>query len=211
MNTSSLICDYNYSFSQPTESHGGEHATFWPDLQQQVVLQLVHHPLPQQKRPLRQQTQTMSTQLLLSWIFRLVSIELSTSIVVAFKFNINQRLFRVPSTLKFICYVSNLVPEMLLWLPHIASHYCLLLFWIIKFNYFRYDWVKLTYEPFPGNNSYEDASAFMQKRFESLNRKHTKGLYTHFTCATDTNNMQFVLLSLTDIIIKNNLNDCGVL
>lgn len=64
---------------------------------------------------------------------------------------------------------------------------------------------------YSGDNSYEDASAFMRKRFESLNRKHTKGLYTHFTCATDTNNMQFALLSLTDIIIKNNLNDYGVL
>ena len=34
--------------------------------------------------------------------------------------------------------------------------------------------------------------------------------YTHFTCATDTNNVQFVFDAVTDVIIKNNLKDCGL-
>ena len=62
-----------------------------------------------------------------------------------------------------------------------------------------------------------------------------KEIYTHFTCATDTNNIQvrhvpsiflekkcflselmikisikFVFDAVTDVIIKNNLKDCGL-
>ena len=48
-------------------------------------------------------------------------------------------------------------------------------------------------------------------KFENLNkRKDAKEVYTHFTCATDTNNIAFVFDAITDIIIKNNLKDCGL-
>ena len=48
-------------------------------------------------------------------------------------------------------------------------------------------------------------------QFENLNkRKDTKEIYTHFTCATDTTNVQFVFDAVTDVIIKNNLKDCGL-
>lgn len=62
-----------------------------------------------------------------------------------------------------------------------------------------------------GNNTYEEAAAYIQMKFENLNkRKDTKEIYTHFTCATDTNNIQFVFDAVTDVIIKNNLKDCGL-
>ena len=62
-----------------------------------------------------------------------------------------------------------------------------------------------------GVNNYDDASAYIQLQFENLNkRKDTKEIYTHFTCATDTNNVQFVFDAVTDVIIKNNLKDCGL-
>ena len=64
---------------------------------------------------------------------------------------------------------------------------------------------------FAGPNSYEDAAAYIQMKFENLNkRKDAKEVYTHFTCATDTNNIAFVFDAITDIIIKNNLKDCGL-
>ena len=64
---------------------------------------------------------------------------------------------------------------------------------------------------FSGPNSYEDAAAYIQMKFENLNkRKDAKEVYTHFTCATDTNNIAFVFDAITDIIIKNNLKDCGL-
>ncbi len=63
----------------------------------------------------------------------------------------------------------------------------------------------------PGPNTYEEAAAYIQMQFENLNkRKDTKEIYPHFTCATDTNNVQFVFDAVTDVIIKNNLKDCGL-
>lgn len=59
-----------------------------------------------------------------------------------------------------------------------------------------------------GVNAYDEASAYIQEQFENLNkRRETKEVYTHFTCATDTNNVQFVFDAVTDVIIKNNLKD----
>lgn len=64
---------------------------------------------------------------------------------------------------------------------------------------------------FIGPNTFEDAACYIRMKFESLNkRKDQKEIYTHFTCATDTNNVQFVFDAVTDVIIKNNLKDCGL-
>ena len=65
--------------------------------------------------------------------------------------------------------------------------------------------------PRPGANKYDEAAGYIQSKFEDLNkRKDTKEIYTHFTCATDTKNVQFVFDAVTDVIIKNNLKDCGL-
>lgn len=62
-----------------------------------------------------------------------------------------------------------------------------------------------------GGQSYEEAAAYIQCQFEDLNkRKDTKEIYTHFTCATDTKNVQFVFDAVTDIIIKINLSEIGL-
>nr|AGJ70281.1 G protein subunit alpha i [Terebratalia transversa] len=64
---------------------------------------------------------------------------------------------------------------------------------------------------YSGPNTFEDAAAYIQLQFEKLNkRSETKEIYVHFTCATDTNNVQFVFDAVTDVIIKNNLKDCGL-
>ncbi|KAK9399404.1 guanine nucleotide-binding protein Gi subunit alpha-1 [Crotalus adamanteus] len=69
----------------------------------------------------------------------------------------------------------------------------------------------ICYPEYPGSNTYEEAAAYIQCQFEDLNkRKDTKEIYTHFTCATDTKNVQFVFDAVTDVIIKNNLKDCGL-
>lgn len=63
-----------------------------------------------------------------------------------------------------------------------------------------------------GGSTYEDASSYIKEQFEGLNRRRdTKDIYTQFTVATDTNNVQFVLDAVTDVIIKNNFRDCGLL
>ena len=64
---------------------------------------------------------------------------------------------------------------------------------------------------FLGANTYDEGGSYIQLQFENLNsRKGEKEIYTHFTCATDTNNIQFVFDAVTDVIIKNNLKDCGL-
>ncbi|CAB1445015.1 unnamed protein product, partial [Pleuronectes platessa] len=51
------------------------------------------------------------------------------------------------------------------------------------------------------SNTYEEAAAYIQCQFEDLNkRKDTKEIYTHFTCATDTKNVQTVAFSKGSLV-----------
>uniref|UniRef100_A0AAY4BSW4 Guanine nucleotide-binding protein G(i) subunit alpha-2 n=1 Tax=Denticeps clupeoides TaxID=299321 RepID=A0AAY4BSW4_9TELE len=69
----------------------------------------------------------------------------------------------------------------------------------------------ICFPEYPGANKYDEAASYIQTKFEDLNKKKdTKEIYTHFTCATDTKNVQFVFDAVTDVIIKNNLKDCGL-
>ncbi|KAF6217168.1 hypothetical protein GE061_001524 [Apolygus lucorum] len=69
----------------------------------------------------------------------------------------------------------------------------------------------ICFPEYTGSNTYEEAAAYIQMNFANLNkRKDKKEIYTHFTCATDTNNIQFVFDAVTDVIIKQNLINCGL-
>lgn len=64
---------------------------------------------------------------------------------------------------------------------------------------------------FAGSNTFEEAANYIRMKFENLNkRKDQKEIYTHLTCATDTNNVKFVFDAVTDVIIKNNLKQIGL-
>ncbi|KAG0042086.1 guanine nucleotide-binding protein subunit alpha [Gryganskiella cystojenkinii] len=67
------------------------------------------------------------------------------------------------------------------------------------------------FQDFEGGDNYEEASQYVLHRFVSLNMSETKQIYTHFTCATDTNQIRFVMDAVSDIIIQTNLRDCGLL
>lgn len=45
----------------------------------------------------------------------------------------------------------------------------------------------------------------------SLNQSDSKTIYSHFTCATDTNQIKFVISAVNDVIIQVNLKSCGLL
>ncbi len=45
---------------------------------------------------------------------------------------------------------------------------------------------------------------------QAKNKSTTKEIYCHMTCATDTQNVQFVFDAVTDVIIANNLRGCGL-
>jgi guanine nucleotide-binding protein G(o) subunit alpha len=61
-----------------------------------------------------------------------------------------------------------------------------------------------------GAQEYGEAAAYIQAQFEAKNKSTTKEIYCHMTCATDTNNIQFVFDAVTDVIIANNLRNCGL-
>ncbi|KAK6318853.1 hypothetical protein J4Q44_G00100640, partial [Coregonus suidteri] len=49
----------------------------------------------------------------------------------------------------------------------------------------------ICYPEYTGANKYDEAASYIQTKFEDLNKKKdTKEIYTHFTCATDTKNVQ---------------------
>eukprot|EP00158_Paraphelidium_tribonemae_P003071 Partr_v1_DN25876_c1_g1_i2_m2864 putative Guanine nucleotide binding protein (G protein) alpha len=65
---------------------------------------------------------------------------------------------------------------------------------------------------FTGGEDYEKASSFLLNKFIELNKSpQTKQIYAHFTCATDTAQIKFVMAAVTDIIIQKNLRDTGLM
>jgi guanine nucleotide-binding protein G(i) subunit alpha len=70
----------------------------------------------------------------------------------------------------------------------------------------------ICFPEYNGQNTYEEASKYIQMKFCALNYSpNEKELYTHFTCATDTENINRVFSNITDTIISINLKGCGLL
>ncbi|CAG7854770.1 Guanine nucleotide-binding protein subunit alpha [Serendipita indica DSM 11827] len=77
---------------------------------------------------------------------------------------------------------------------------------------------KLQYSPlnhyFPDyrGNSYDEACDFLLHKFVSLNQSAaSKQIYAHYTCATDTQQIKFVLSAIQDILLQLHLRECGLL
>jgi guanine nucleotide-binding protein G(o) subunit alpha len=68
----------------------------------------------------------------------------------------------------------------------------------------------ICFPEYTGEQSYNEAAAFVQAQFEAKNKSNDKEIYCHMTCATDTTNIQFVFDAVTDVIIANNLKGCGL-
>ncbi|MBN3321054.1 GNAO protein, partial [Atractosteus spatula] len=68
----------------------------------------------------------------------------------------------------------------------------------------------ICFPEYAGPNTFADAVAYIQSQYESKNKSPNKEIYSHITCATDTNNIQFVFDAVTDVIIANNLRGCGL-
>lgn len=51
----------------------------------------------------------------------------------------------------------------------------------------------ICFPTYPGKNTYEEASAFIQDQFLAQNDNPRKLIYPHFTCATDTQNITYVV------------------
>ncbi|KAF4112448.1 guanine nucleotide-binding protein G(t) subunit alpha-1 [Onychostoma macrolepis] len=71
--------------------------------------------------------------------------------------------------------------------------------------------LSMCFPDYDGPNTFEDAGNYIKLQFLDLNlRRDIKEIYSHMTCATDTENVKFVFDAVTDIIIKENLKDCGL-
>ncbi|KFW78706.1 Guanine nucleotide-binding protein G(t) subunit alpha-1 [Manacus vitellinus] len=71
--------------------------------------------------------------------------------------------------------------------------------------------LSICFPDYDGPNTYDDAGNYIKVQFLELNmRRDVKEIYSHMTCATDTENVKFVFDAVTDIIIKENLKDCGL-
>lgn len=64
---------------------------------------------------------------------------------------------------------------------------------------------------YKGGKDYDKACDYVTQKFCNLNQSDVKQVYPHLTCATDTQQIKFVMAAVNDIIIQNNLRDCGLL
>jgi GTPase SAR1 family protein len=65
------------------------------------------------------------------------------------------------------------------------------------------------FKDYKGPNTYEAGVALIQDTFHA--KAKNKLIYTHITCATDTDNMKVVFEAVKDIVIRAALNDVGLL
>jgi hypothetical protein len=53
-----------------------------------------------------------------------------------------------------------------------------------------------------GANEYKAAGSFIRRKLLEQNTNQLRSIYTHFTCATDTNNIRVVFGAVRDIILS---------
>lgn len=70
--------------------------------------------------------------------------------------------------------------------------------------------LKKCFPDYQGKDEYNEASEYIQAQFVAQNKSEQKEIYCHLTCATDTQNVQFVFDAVTDVIITNNLRASGL-
>ncbi|KAK6749430.1 hypothetical protein RB195_001813 [Necator americanus] len=68
----------------------------------------------------------------------------------------------------------------------------------------------ICFPEYKGQQNQTECINYIQWKFEQLNRSSQREIYCHHTCATDTNNVQFVLDACLDMIIAKNLKSMGL-
>jgi len=69
----------------------------------------------------------------------------------------------------------------------------------------------IAFPNYSAGDSYDAATAFIQAHFEALNKQETKKIYSHLTCATDTENIKVVFDAVKEIILSKTLRMSGFL
>jgi GTPase SAR1 family protein len=67
------------------------------------------------------------------------------------------------------------------------------------------------FSDYEGGMDYKNGCDYFTKRFMMLNKNPDKTIYSHVTCATDTKNVQVVMDSCKDIILRQNMEASGLM
>ena len=71
--------------------------------------------------------------------------------------------------------------------------------------------ITMCFPEYNGQNTFEETTKFISRKFEELNKSpEVKHIYSHYTCATDTQNIKYVFNIVTDIILEKNLKSRGI-
>lgn len=62
-----------------------------------------------------------------------------------------------------------------------------------------------TFPEYRGGANYDAACGFLLEKFVSLNKNPSKSIYAHYTDATDTRALSFVISAINDVIIQGEL------
>ena len=63
--------------------------------------------------------------------------------------------------------------------------------------------LKCCFPDYTGGRKYDDAIKFIQARFLETNKSRQRQIYTHVTCATDTENIRVVFDAVKNIILHD--------
>ena len=71
--------------------------------------------------------------------------------------------------------------------------------------------LSICFPDYDGGLNYENAAKYVRDLFLSLNASPSRKVYTHFTCATDSERTRVVFQAVRDIVIKDRLRQSGLL
>eukprot|EP01027_Heterolobosea_sp_BB2_P022041 GEZU01032422.1.p1 GENE.GEZU01032422.1~~GEZU01032422.1.p1 ORF type:complete len:362 (+),score=94.00 GEZU01032422.1:268-1353(+) len=71
--------------------------------------------------------------------------------------------------------------------------------------------LKCCFPDYPGGKNYDNAVKFIQQKFLETNKSRARQIYTHVTCATDTENIRVVFDAVKNIILHDNLRDANLI
>jgi len=67
--------------------------------------------------------------------------------------------------------------------------------------------LKVCFPEYKGGHDYKKAVQFIQDKFVGQNENASKVIYTHVTCATDTDNVSVVFKAVKDIVVRGFLKE----
>jgi hypothetical protein len=71
--------------------------------------------------------------------------------------------------------------------------------------------LNVCFPDYKGGKNFKKAAEYVKNLFLEQVEDKDKAVYPHVTCATDTENISFVLNAVQDIVVRKSLQDTGVL